>query len=105
MEETRKCAVCGKEKPTSEFSAAYKNKCKECRNAEVRAKRNAKHNHGIDWEARTFELVKVLLPGFLNQMPVANTLGDALNAVIDSSIFIARKTVEKMQTLQDGTQD
>lgn len=30
METIRKCAVCGKEKPISEFSKSYPKRCKEC---------------------------------------------------------------------------
>ena len=30
METIRKCSVCGKEKPVSEFSKSYPNRCKEC---------------------------------------------------------------------------
>lgn len=52
----KKCNVCGCEKHISEFSAAYKNTCKECRNKKAREQR--KCSKEIDWEQRKYEIAK-----------------------------------------------
>lgn len=45
MNETKKCEICGRELPISEFSKSYKNRCRECVAKLTREKRAAdKHS-------------------------------------------------------------
>lgn len=44
MSETKKCDVCGRELPISEFSKSYRNRCKECVAKLTREKRAADKN-------------------------------------------------------------
>lgn len=73
----KKCETCGKIKPLTEFSAAYKNKCKECRNAENRAKRkeqnhDCKCNHETSWDERRFQLCCAIAPAVIDNKHVVN---------------------------------
>ncbi len=91
METTRICAVCGKEKPVSEFSKSYPNRCKECVAEHTRkVRKEAKEGKmrtgsltvglglskedvkrfvkdsidGRIWEQRRYEIAKDLMKGF-----------------------------------------
>lgn len=77
------CEICGKEKPLSEFSKSYKNRCKECvaemtrenRRLEKEIKENLKVrqesedekvNDNIDWEQRRYEISKYIFAAFMS---------------------------------------
>lgn len=85
MINSKKCEVCGKEKPADDFSKSYKNRCKGCvasmqrLNREMKNLRNGssykndeykkliedhsknEDNLLIDWEQRRFDLVKSIV--------------------------------------------
>jgi len=42
--ETKKCEICGRELPVSDFSKSYKNRCRECVARLTREKRNNKQS-------------------------------------------------------------
>lgn len=73
MKNTKKCEVCGRELPLSDFSKSYRNRCRECVAAQVRSERQNKRTEKseecsvkqsqIDWEQRRFELIKAALQG------------------------------------------
>lgn len=44
-EKMKKCEVCGKELPLSDFSKSYKNRCRECVAAQVRSERKQKRDN------------------------------------------------------------
>lgn len=62
MSNTKICSQCGCEKPVEEFSKAYKNICKECRNENARSIRGKRiYIQEIDWETRRYEIAKEYL--------------------------------------------
>lgn len=75
------CEICGKEKPLSEFSKSYKNRCKECVAEMTRENRRVEKEFKefnqirkeleldkdkVDWEARRYELAKEYSKVFIN---------------------------------------
>lgn len=46
--ETKKCEICGREMPISEFSKSYKHRCKDCVAKMIREKRAAVKNEGCE---------------------------------------------------------
>lgn len=58
METIRKCAVCGKEKPISEFSKSYPKRCKECvaeHTRQVRAEAKQDTERAVPKDNRPFK--------------------------------------------------
>lgn len=86
--ETRKCTVCGKEKPLSEMSKSYPTRCKECvaehtRLVRQRAKNNvAEPTSKIDWEQRRYEIATRAMVAMIDNKKINNNARlIALNAV------------------------
>lgn len=71
QETTKKCEICGRELPISDFSKSYRNRCKVCVAEQVREQRkNGKMiTSSVDWEQREFETAKAL---FISQMGGSN---------------------------------
>lgn len=65
--QTKKCEICGRELPISDFSKSYRNRCKVCVAEQVREQRkNGKMvTSSVDWEQREFDTAKEL---FISQM-------------------------------------
>lgn len=65
--QTKKCEICGRELPISDFSKSYRNRCKGCVAEQVREQRkNGKMvTSSVDWEQREFDTAKEL---FISQM-------------------------------------
>lgn len=61
---TKKCEICGRELPISDFSKSYRNRCKVCVAEQGREQRkNGKlMKPFIDWESRRYEIAKAMLP-------------------------------------------
>lgn len=85
MKRERQCEICGKYKPSNEFSKSYPHRCKPCVAEQTRLSRKEKKmqsaiKNKIDWEARRYELVKISLNGYLphidkftTELKIANT--------------------------------
>ena len=80
--ETRKCAVCGKEKPLSEMSKSYPTRCKECVAEHTRLVRQRAKNQQeeplapaephIDWEQRRYELATQAMVAMIDNKRISN---------------------------------
>lgn len=87
------CEICGKEKPLSEFSKSYKNRCKECvaemtrenRRLEKEIKENLKIrqesedekvNDNIDWEQVRIQAAIAAMQGILANEKRDGTIED-----------------------------
>ena len=85
--ETRKCTVCGKEKPLSEMSKSYPTRCKECVAEHTRMVRQREKNNvepvkpTIDWEQRRYELAVQAMVAMIDNKRIANAGYIALSAV------------------------
>lgn len=85
--ETRKCTVCGKEKPLSEMSKSYPTRCKECVAEHTRMVRQREKNNvepvktTIDWEQRRYELAAQAMVAMIDNKRIANAGYIALSAV------------------------
>lgn len=75
------CEICGKEKPLSEFSKSYKNRCKECVAEMTRENRRAEKEFkeirqirkeldldkdNIDWKQRRYEIAKEAMTAIMS---------------------------------------
>lgn len=108
------CEICGKEKPLSEFSKSYKNRCKDCV-AEItrenrRAEKEFKEIHkikqdmkadkdNVDWEQRRFELAKEYSKIFINLQHEQGRIdcGCYIPNVVDWSVEIADAMIKKLR--------
>lgn len=86
--ETKKCAICGQDKPLSEMSKSYPTRCKDCvaehtRMVRQRARNNeAKPIHKIDWEQRRYEIATKAMVAMIDNKKINNNARlIALNAV------------------------
>lgn len=96
--ETKKCAVCGKEKPLSEMSKSYPTRCKECVAEHTRLVRQRAKNQQeeplapaepeIDWEQRRYEIAKTIYPAVINAMPPKNVEIAGKSAVMFADMLI-----------------
>lgn len=124
MNNMKKCEVCGKMKPISDFSKSYKNRCKECVASMARIRRDSRSekkaeeyrklmetpdpiadNLLIDWEQRRYELSKAAMQGYL-----ANVASESINekslatlCIIQADEMIRQLKSEKHdeQSIQD----
>ena len=89
--ETKKCAVCGKEKPLSEMSKSYPTRCKECVAEHTRLVRQRAKKHQeepvipveprIDWEQRRYELATQAMVAMIDNKRIGNAGYIAISAV------------------------
>lgn len=86
--ETKKCTVCGQEKPLSEMSKSYPTRCKDCvaehtRIVRQRARNNeAEPTSKIDWEQRRYEIATQAMVAMIDNKKINNNARlIALNAV------------------------
>ena len=96
--ETKKCAVCGKEKPLSEMSKSYPTRCKECVAEHTRLVRQRARNQQkeplataephIDWEQRRYEIAKTIYPAVINAIPPKSAGRAGKTAVIFADMMI-----------------
>jgi hypothetical protein len=108
------CEICGKEKPLSEFSKSYKNRCKECV-AEItrenrRAEKEFREIHqikkelgwdekNIDWETRRYELAKEYSKVFINLQQEKGRIdcGCYVPDVVEWSVEIADALIAELK--------
>lgn len=96
--ETRKCTVCGKEKPLSEMSKSYSTRCKECVAEHTRLVRQRAKNQTeepvvpakphIDWEQRRYEIAKAIYPGVIKATHPRNAAGVGNTTVLLTDVLI-----------------
>lgn len=96
--ETKKCTVCGKEKPLSEMSKSYPTRCKECVAEHTRMVRQRARNQQeepvapaepyIDWEQRRYEIAKTIYPSVINAIPPQKAERAGKTAVIFTDLLI-----------------
>lgn len=89
--ETRKCTVCGKEKPLSEMSKSYPTRCKECVAEHTRLVRQRAKNQTeepvvpaephINWEQRRYELATQAMVAMIDNKRISNAGYIAISAV------------------------
>ena len=72
---SKKCEICGREMPESEFSKSYKKRCKECVAVITREKRSMVNLPTVKteadlrtlWEARRFDLAKAAMVAMIGK--------------------------------------
>lgn len=86
--ETKKCTICGQDKPLSEMSKSYPTRCKDCvaehtRMVRQRARNNeAEPTPKIDWEQRRYEIATQAMVAMIDNKKINNNARlIALNAV------------------------
>ena len=70
MKRERQCEICGKYKPSNEFSKSYPHRCKPCVAEQTRLSRKEKKmqpiiKSEIDWEHRRYETAKAAMIGLM----------------------------------------
>ena len=112
--ETRKCTVCGKEKPLSEMSKSYPTRCKECVAEHTRLVRQRAKNQQeepltpaephIDWEQRRYEIAKAIYPEVIKatHRPGAEMIANAstIQQIYLEIILLKRKNRKSINTKQ-----
>ena len=86
--ETKKCTICGQDKPLSEMSKSYPTRCKDCvaehtRMVCQRARNNEEEpTPKIDWEQRRYEIATQAMVAMIDNKKINNNARlIALNAV------------------------
>lgn len=111
------CEICGKEKPLSEFSKSYKNRCKECVAEITRENRHAKKiyreemnqlmnktrlpnvvefDFSIDWEKRRYEIAKDMLAAFMSNSN-SNVFGGSKENQAKDAVKYADALIAELQ--------
>lgn len=78
QKQTKKCEICGRELPISDFSKSYRNRCKVCVAEQVREQRkNGKMvTSSVNWEQREFDTSKELFISQMNNSRLPNASMD-----------------------------
>lgn len=97
--ETKKCEICGRELPVSDFSKSYKNRCRECVAAHTREVRhkekisiNADLTESVDWESRRYDLTKSAMVAMIDKRGCNRAAIIAMDAV-----EIADEVIKELQ--------
>ena len=65
QKQTKKCEICGRELPISDFSKSYRNRCKVC-----------VAESSVNWEQREFDTAKELFISQMNNSRLPNASMD-----------------------------
>lgn len=118
------CEICGKEKPLSEFSKSYKNRCKECVAEMTRENRRAEKEFKeirqikkelvwdestIDWNARRYEIAKEAMTAIMSNQDFYGQVLDRnaergqrqiQNSISEAAVIFADALIAELQKKQ-----
>lgn len=102
MKTTKLCEICGEEKPLSEFSKSYRNRCRACVAEQTRDKRQTKAitaacSERIDTvDPAELRLVEAAIPALINCTD--EDFSDyACNEIADRAVRIARAALSRLR--------